>query len=238
MKRRLLRFSAQCLSKLIILFLSILMLAGCWDYQGLGDQTVVVGVAVDLGEAGSGYRLTFEIVDLNEGEGGQFGSVLLTTRGETLAEAVYDAYARLHSHVYLGVVEVVLISQAVAEQRGIEPIVNYLIREKNARNSLRVVVAGSETAAALFAPAEGDTGAEEAEGPGQTEGQRQPLSRALGEALSPRRRGASSVTDARALYEVYQMLAKDTSDLALPIVGQSAVEDIPFQLDGIGRAHV
>jgi len=214
----------------------MLLLTGCWDYRGLGEQTVVTGIAVDLGEEGRGYSLTFEIVDLSGGEGGQFGSILLTVEGETLGEAVYDAYARLHSHVSFGVVDVVIVGRRVAKEVGLEPLVDYLIRDRDTRNSLRMVVAGTETAGELLDPAAEE--GEEADGPGQSGGPRQPLSKVLGEALSPQRRGeASSATEARALYEIYHILQRGTSDLALPIVRLSEAEDIPFALDGLALFH-
>jgi len=192
----------------------------------------VAGIAVDMGEEGNGFALTFEIVDLKGHEGGQFGSLLLDTKGETLTEAVYDAYARRHSHVYLGVADVVVISQAVAEQVGVDTLVNYLIRDKNARSNVRILVAGTETARELFDPVEaGDDAEGGSEGPGQ--GPRVLLSQILSESLSPTRRGISSATDARAAYEVYHILNRGTSDLALPIVGPAEAEDIPFQLDGL-----
>jgi len=217
------------LSVLIIVFLSALMMTGCWDYQGLGEQTVVAGIAVDAGDEGEGYKLTFEIVDLNGAQDGQFGSILLTTTGETLAEAVYDAYARLHGHVYLGVTDVVIVGRQVAEQVGIRPLVDYLMRDRDARNSLRIAIAGTDTAAELFRPVaeEGDEGGTQDEEP------RLLLSKALGESLSPRRQGARRATNALAVYEIHHVLHHGTSDVALPIVGASDTEDIPFQLDGL-----
>ena len=215
------------------MFLSVFILTGCWDYQGLGEQAVVAGIAVDLGEEGRGYTLTFEIVDINGAQDGQFASILLTTSGETLVEAVYDAYAKLHGHVYLGVVDVVIVGRQVAEQVGLRPLVNYLIRDENARSSLRIVIAGTETAAELFGPVDQEEGAGGEKGPAQGQGQEIILSKVLGESLSPRRQGTSNATDVRAVYEIYHILNRGTSDLVLPIVGASEAEDIPFQLDGL-----
>jgi len=217
--------------RLAAVLLGVLLLAGCWDYQGLGEQTVVAGIAVDLLEEGEGFQLTFEIVDLMGGEGGQFGSILLTTSGETLAEAVHDAHARLRSPIYLGVADVVIVGRLVAEQIGVETIVDYLIRDRHARNSLRIVVSSTDTAAELFDPAAsgGDGGEEQ----GATEQQRVLLSQALSESLSPERRGVSSATDARMAYEIYHILGRGTSALTLPIVSPSETVDVPFELDGL-----
>ncbi|MCL2588160.1 MAG: Ger(x)C family spore germination protein [Oscillospiraceae bacterium] len=214
---------------LIIVFLSVLTLTGCWDYQGLGEQTLVGGIAVDQGEAGRGYRLTFEIVDLEGGEGGQFGSILLTTHGETLAEAVYDAYAKLHGRMHLGVADVLIVGQTLAEREGLLPLVRFLMQDQTARNSLRIVVAGTDTAAELFAPIE----PEGEENTGQDEAPNVLLSKILSESLSPRRQGARKAMDAPAVFEIYNILTRRTSDLVLPIISPSDAADIPFQLDGL-----
>jgi len=225
-KRR--RFSNTIiLIKLIVL--SIIICSGCWDYRGLNEQTIVAGIAVDVGEEAYGFKLTFEIVDTIGGaENGQFGSVILKTTGNTFAEAVHDVRAKLHNAVYLGVTDVVIVSQKVAEQ-GIAPLVEYFMRDGNARNSLRILVAGTETAGELFAPV---AEANEEEGGGES-GHGRMLSAALSESLVRNKRGADTVTDARACFEVYNILKTGTSDLVLPIVNMSEQEDIPFELDGL-----
>ena len=205
----------------IFIILSSLMFVGCWDYTGLHEQTVVAGMAVDLSEDGAAYILTLEIVDLNGASDGQFGAQLLTTTGETFASAVFDAYARLHSNVYLGVMDVVLISEQVAEH-GMGHFVDYFIRDRNARSSLHIVVAGTDTAAELLTPTE-----EEGR-------QRQVvLSQVLAESLGQHRRGASTTARAPQVVEVFDRLATGTATLALPVVAFSEAADIPFQLDGL-----
>jgi len=166
-------------------------------------------------------------VDLMGGEGGQFGSILFTTNGETLAEAVHDAHARLRSPIYLGVVDVVIVGRALAEEVGIEAVVNYLMRDRHARNSLRIVVSSTETAAELFDPAGG--GDDAAEEQGAALQQRMLLSQALSESLDPCR----GATDAPMAFEIYHRLNRGTSDLVLPVVSPSEVEDLPFALEGL-----
>jgi len=217
----------RCFKRMIAALLGVVLLAGCWDYQGLGEQTIVAGIAVDWAEDGEGFRLTFEVVDLLGGEGGQFGSILLTTTGETLAEAVYDAHTRLRSPIYLGVAEVVIVGRGFAEEVGIEGIVNYLMRDRYAQNSLRIVVSSTETAAELFGPAA--AGDDDGEEQGAAKQQRMLLSQALSESLDPRR----GATDAPMAFEIYHSLNRGTSDLALPVVSSSEVEDIPFELEGL-----
>ncbi|MCL2368778.1 MAG: hypothetical protein FWC72_07255 [Oscillospiraceae bacterium] len=227
--RKLVKLSV--INKMTLVVLSVLILSNCWDYTSLNEQTVVAGIAVDQGEGGNGFALTFEIVDLSGAEAGQFGSIVLKTTGETLAEAVYAAYAKLHNRVYLGITDVVIVSRAQAEEGGIRSIVDYLIRNQKARNSLRIVVAGTERAADLLAPAEAEEG--ETEGPSPEEGERPLLSQALSESLGARQARVQMSTEARGAYEVFNILARGTSDLVLPIVGTAEAADIPFQLGGL-----
>ena len=211
----------QVLRQMGLLLLCLFLLGGCWDYRGLNEQTIVAGMAVDLGEEEQGFSLTFEIMDL-EGEGeGQFASLLLTTEGESLGEALFDAYAKLHDNVYLGAADVVLVSQTLAEQRGIMSLVDYLVRNPKAQNNRNIVIAAGDSAAELLSPAE------------EEEGEGRILSAALGESLRGRRRGTRKEADALRCYEIFNRLAEGTSSLALPLVGSGETEDIPFQLEGL-----
>ncbi|MCL2828049.1 MAG: Ger(x)C family spore germination protein [Oscillospiraceae bacterium] len=205
---------------LLLICLLILTLTGCWDYRGLNELTIVAGVAVDQGEGGQGVVLTFEILDLNAENAQQPGSLLLTTTGDTVAEAVYDAYAKLHGNLYFGGTEVVLVSRAMAEQAGIKPLMDFLIREEHVRDSLRMVIAATDTAAELLRPGE-ESGEEE---------HQLIFTVALNEGLSQHRRGTSHV---KAAYEIRHILTTNTTNLALPIIAPNQADDRPFQLDGM-----
>lgn len=198
---------------LLVLLLGISFLTGCFDYRGVSEQTMVSGIAVDADEAG--ISLTLELVDIQNAEDGRFGSIVLTTTGATFAEALHEATVKLHGEVYLGTLQVVILSQEIGSA-GILPVVEYLIRDKQVRNSLPLVIAGADTAAALLTPAE------EAEQP-----------RILSEKLSESLRRRDTTQKAPALHEIYDRLQRDTSGLALPIVALSESPDIPFQLDGL-----
>jgi len=205
-----------------LLALSLLLFSACFDYRGLGEQTIAAGIAVDFGEAG--FTLTFETVDVNGADQGQFGAIVFTTTGETFAEAVQDAASKLHSNVYLGALDVLLLSTQAAEDLGVSIFVDYLLRDKTVSNSLPIVIAGTDTAGELLMPPEG----EEAD-----------IIRAtsLAASLSSRQRGTGRRVEAKAIHEIYNILERGTSGLALPIVGLSEAEDIPFQLDGLAIFH-
>lgn len=213
------------MKRLILLLLCVLLLTACWDYRGLNEQTIVVGMAVDMEENGD-VLLTFEILDLNADDGGAFRSVLLEGVGTSLAEAIHNATINLHSNMYFGMLDVLIINREMAQQHGISALVYYMTRSQNARNSMQLVVAATDRAAHLLRPID-----EEIERP------RTILSTTLGESLSISERGGTSITDPRALFEVFNALQTEDASFSMPIVGQGEAQDIPFVLDGFAVFH-
>lgn len=207
--------------KLLGILLCVLLLTGCWDYQGLNQQTIVVGLAVDMEEEDV-LNLTFEILDLNAFDGGGFTSLLLETQGKTLIEAIHKVGSLLHNNVYLGTLDVLIISEEVARTRGIGDIIFQLTREQNVRNSMQVLVAGTHTAAELLK--------------GASDGQESAgtiLSTTLGESLNQGERGGLSTTDPKALFEAFNALQGQWVNFTVPIIIKGAAEDIPFSLGGL-----
>ena len=212
---------APLLRRMGLLCLCLALFTGCWDYRGLNEQTIAAGMAVDLGAHDRGLQLTFEIMDLEGDDGGAFTSLLLTTTGDTLGEALNDAHAKLHSKVYLGAADVVIISQQMAQREGILPLLDYLVRNPMVQNSAQIVIAAETRAGDLLTPSE------EEEGAGRI------LSTALGESLRGRKQGTGRSADVPLCYEIFSILLEGRKTLALPLVSGSDTEDIPFQLEGL-----
>jgi len=196
---------------LFLLLLCLLSLSACFDYRGMEDQIIVSGIAVDWKD--EGYALTFEIVDVIGVENGQFGSILLTTTGETFALALSEAAEKLHREMYLGTLRVVLLGRSFAEEVGLMPIAAHLLYDKQVRNSLPIAVVDEEEASGLFA--------EEKEG-------RRLVSTELSETISGGRNRGSTMT----LHEIYTALITDVREIILPLVGAAEAEGLPFALDG------
>jgi len=192
------------------------MLSGCFDYRGLEEQAIIAGIAVDLGD--EGYTLTFEVVDIAGAENGQFGTVILSTTGETFVDALKDARQKLHREMYLGTLRVVLLSRKAAEDVGLEPFVTYLLHDLQIRNSLPLAIAGGETAGELFTSHE-------------REEQRVIVSNVLGERLGKQGNAAPTPT----IHEIDQALHTDKGEIALPIVEVSEAEGILFALTGLAQ---
>ena len=202
--------------RVLAAFFCVLMLTACFDYRGLEEQVLIAGIAVD--SEGGSYRLTFEIVDIGNAENGQFGSMILVTTGETLADALEAAGEKLHREVYLGTLRVVLLSRGIAEEAGLGPFVMHLLDDLRVRNSLPLAIAGGETAGELLTPGGGRE-------------RRVIVSNVLGERLGGRRH----TPPVPALYEIYNDLHTDGGEIALPIVTVSEAEGILFEISGLAR---
>ena len=209
------------MKRLLLLLLCVLLLTACWDYRGLNEQTIVVGMAVDMEENGD-FALTFEILDLNADDGGAFRSVLLEGRGVSLAEAIHNATISLHNNMYFGMLDVLIISREMAQEHGISALVYYMTRSQNARNSMHLVVAATDRAADLLRPAD-EEGAHA----------QNILSTTLGENLSISERGGTTTTDPRALFEIFDALQTDGASFSMPVIREGEGQDIPFMLDGL-----
>jgi spore germination protein KC len=187
------------------------MFSACFDYRGLEEQAIVVGIAVDAGD--KGYDLSLEIVDIRRAENGQFGAVVLRATGESFAEALEDAKQKLHEEMYLGTLQLVLLSRKVAEDTGLYPFVTHLLSDLRVRSSLPLVIAQGETAGKLFTAS--------------AEEERQSMvSTVLGARL-----GRGNGTDpAPGLYEIYHALFAKGGEITLPAVVVSEEEGLFFAL--------
>jgi len=199
--------------RILIILLCLLILSSCFDYRGLEDQAIMMGIAVDLED--EVYTLTFEIADIAGAENGQFGAMILSARGETIAQALQDAKQKLHKEMYLGTLRVVLFSREAVESMEFAPFVTHLLHDLQIRNSLPLAVAGEETAGELLTSHE-------------REEQRVIVSNVLGEQLGKQ----SSTAPAPTIHEIDQVLHTDGGEITLPLVVTSEEEGIFFAFAG------
>lgn len=205
----------------LMILLSIIPFGACWDYRGLNEQTIVVGMAVDIRENGN-YHIAFEVLDLNAFDGGALTSVLLETEAESLVEAMHALPVLLHNNVYFGAMDVLILGIEFVQRHGIEALVLHLSRDPHMRNSMHVVVSDLEWAADLLRPLEDETWHSDAI-----------LSKTLAENLSQSERGGQAGVQAKALFEVFDALQTGGETFVVPIITASEARDIPFARNGL-----
>lgn len=124
-----------------------LLLSGCWDYLGLDQIDIVTGVAVDKDERSGFYQLSFEIVDpTTSNKDGGVEPALVEAQGVTLFDAIYNAKMRLTNQLYFGSMQVLIISHQLAQDEGIQPIIDVFLRDGEQRETLNVLISEEESA--------------------------------------------------------------------------------------------
>ena len=117
---------------IIFIILIIASSSGCWDYREIDKLSIVTGIAIDRGE-NSKYRLTFEIVDTQEGGiEKKTKSKLIESEGETIFDAVRNASKVTSPRPYFGHMRIVILSEQIAEE-GVIDIIDFLNRDPEPR---------------------------------------------------------------------------------------------------------
>jgi len=128
-------------------------LTGCWDYRGLNEQTIVAGMAVDVDEPGEGFFLTFEVVDTSVSPKEQgVRRKLIDTRGPTYLEAIRSSVEGPYPKLYFSNTPIIIISEMVAKKYGIASLVDYILRDDELRETVRILVAKGMKARDAFVP--------------------------------------------------------------------------------------
>lgn len=148
----------RCLCALLAACL-MLPLAGCWNYRGLNEMTIVAGMAIDEADDGQ-YLMTFEVMDLSQPtktEGPN--SNLVFAKGGSILEAIRNAKRQLASKLYFGNMQIMVISHQVAEREGLDAVLDFALRDSEMRETMELVVSREETARAILSNDEKISGA-------------------------------------------------------------------------------
>ncbi len=136
---------------IILLAFSCLPLYGCWDYVGLNEIGIVIGLAIDKDTDTNMYKLTYEIVDLQKSTKDQGTQTILTeSEGSTLFEAVRNAKSRSATKMFFGSMEIFIISEQIAKEEGIEKCMDLFLRDAEPRETINVLISQEQTAKDLL----------------------------------------------------------------------------------------
>lgn len=128
--------------KLIILFI-ILLTTGCWNYRELNEFAIVTGMAVDY--QNNKYELSFLIANGNKNENQQAQTSILTGSGTSIYDAFKDISLMSPKELYISHLSVVIISEEVAK-KGIENLIDYLLRDPQSHQNFYMVIAKNNKA--------------------------------------------------------------------------------------------
>ncbi|MDR2932939.1 MAG: Ger(x)C family spore germination protein [Oscillospiraceae bacterium] len=178
-----------------------LSLSGCWDYRGLDELTIVAGMAVDISEENPDYlSVTFEIVDPNGSSNqSELNSIMLTTEGPSLFQAIHNANQKLYNQMYFGNMDILVISYQLASQQGLNNIVDAFLRDFSTRDTIIALVSREKTAREIITPQKGDG----------------IISYEISNSITSNHNSLNSVRVLN-LIKIYDFLASDINNMTLP----------------------
>jgi spore germination protein KC len=143
----------------VLLFAALLTLGGCWNYRGLDQLSIVVGIAIDYDKESRLYHLCYEIVDLSgTNKEAAIQSKTLTSSGETLFEAARNAKKKEADKLFLGSAQVLVFSHQLVQEMGILDVLDWFLRDAECRESMCVAISQEDTAAEILISSEKSSG--------------------------------------------------------------------------------
>ncbi len=136
---------------LVLTIVMILPLCGCWNYRGLDQMDIVVGIAIDFDKEADKYNMTFEVVDLTEdSKDRNIKGKLVEAEGKTLFDAVRNAKRLEADRLFFGSSYIVIVSQEVARDIGLSPVLEWFLRDGECRETMFVTISQENTAKAIL----------------------------------------------------------------------------------------
>lgn len=139
------------IKSLTIIFF-IFMTTGCWDYNGLEDITIVTGIAIDMDEKKDEYRLSFEVINSSSSsrQKNEIKTTILESTGSTIFDAIRNGKKRTMNKLYFTNTQVVIISNQIAREKGIDSVIDFFLRDSEIRETLSFVISKEKTARELL----------------------------------------------------------------------------------------
>lgn len=139
---------------LVAVILCTLLLTGCWDRRELNDIGIVVAMGLDRDDMTGKIIVTSQMVRpgaLKKDGGGESSSPveIITTQGNTVAEAVKNISNQFDRIAFFAHVKVLVISEQLAKE-GLLPTLDYFIRNSTMRNLVWLVIAKDGNAKELL----------------------------------------------------------------------------------------
>ena len=128
-------------SKLLILITICFILTGCGNYRELNQIAIITGIGID--KKNEEYEVSVLIANAQKSETtskeGESQPTVYSGTGKTLVEAVKVIERKTPKELYLGHINVVLISEDVAED-GFLKVADWLLRNPESRKKFYLIL--------------------------------------------------------------------------------------------------
>ena len=132
------------MKKYLILFFSFFLL-GCQNYKELNNSAIVSAIGIEKKE--NEYKITIQVIDTNKNENEQSNlntPIVYTSSGNNISDALNNISLKSPKLLYLGHLEVVVISSNVASN-GTNEIIDYFLRNNQINKNFTILVAKNNT---------------------------------------------------------------------------------------------
>lgn len=127
----------------------LFLFSGCWNYKEIEKNTIVAGIAIDPGTSGYKYHVTYETLSLSGGKDQTIKSSLLESNGNTIFDAVRQTVTMADKKLYFSDCKIVIVNKEIAKE-GIEPLLDFFLRDHEPRISLYFAVSEENSAAEIL----------------------------------------------------------------------------------------
>lgn len=131
------------LIKVLFLILITVPLGSCRNFVELEDRLIVLGAAVDYDN--NKYTVTAEVVDYQQSSAASVSTEYYTGSGESMFDAIRNIIKISGKRLFWAHMEVLIISKDLA-YKGIYPILDWLDRDPELRDDVKILVSREETA--------------------------------------------------------------------------------------------
>lgn len=131
------------MKKIIILFITIFLLTGCYDNIELDDLAIITAVGIDYKD--DNYYLTYEILsDIKTEDNTPLLSYTTSSSGKTISEAFVNTNYLVNKKAYFAHLKIIVLSEEIINNH-FEKIIDYILRDTNIRSEFKVVIANNTT---------------------------------------------------------------------------------------------
>ncbi|PZT56888.1 Ger(x)C family spore germination protein [Paenibacillus silvae] len=138
---------------LVPILLSLILLAGCWNYRELNDLAIPLAIGVDEVPDRDLYRFSFQVVNARSIAGQKSGEVVpvvvYSSEGHTLLEAARKTAKKIPRRLNIQHVRDLIIGEKLA-RKGMEEIFDFMERDAEPRLTTRVFIAKNTDAESIL----------------------------------------------------------------------------------------
>jgi spore germination protein KC len=126
--------------------LILTLFSGCWNYHELETYSIVSGIAIDKGQNGYKYHVTFECIKMSGGgKDAHIEPLLMEEDGNTIFDAARSTLRESDKKLYFNHCKILILSSEIAKE-GVKAVTDWIQRDAEPRLTINVLVSKETTA--------------------------------------------------------------------------------------------